>query len=47
MSDAIDGGLDTADNEEQANQIYSQICDEIGVDLNEEQEVGKGRIIVK
>lgn len=36
MSDAMDANMDTVDNEEEANNIYSQICDEIGVDINEE-----------
>lgn len=46
MSDAIDGGIDTANDEEEANKVYSQICDEIGVDQNDEFEVGKGKIVV-
>lgn len=36
MSDAIDGAMDTGNEEEEADKVYSQICDEIGVDINEE-----------
>ena len=42
MNDAIDAGMDNADDVDAADKIYSQICDEIGVDLSEEQEVKKG-----
>ena len=31
-------------DEEEADRIYGQICDEIGVDINEEQQVNKARI---
>lgn len=41
MNDAMDAGLDTANDEEEADKIYSQICDEIGVDINEEQQINK------
>lgn len=41
MNDAIDAGMDTADDQEAADKVYSQICDEIGVDMGEEHEVGK------
>lgn len=34
MSDAIDAGMDTADDETEADKVYSQICDEIGVEMN-------------
>ena len=44
MNDAIDAGMDNANDEEAADQIYSQICDEIGVDLAEENDVNKGKI---
>jgi division protein CdvB (Snf7/Vps24/ESCRT-III family) len=42
MNDAIDAGMDTGNDEEEADKIYGQICDEIGVDINEEQQVQKG-----
>lgn len=44
MGDAIDAGMDTADDEEAANGIYSQICDEIGIQLGEETEVNNRKI---
>ena len=36
MSDAIDAGMDNADDVEAADKVYMQICDEIGVELEEE-----------
>lgn len=45
MNDAVDMGMDQGNEEEQADQIYSQICDEIGVDINEEQQVNKNVIV--
>lgn len=36
MGDAIDSGIDTANDEEEADKVYTQICDEIGVDISEE-----------
>lgn len=44
MNDAMDAGMDNVNDEEEADKIYSQICDEIGVDINEEQQVNKARI---
>ena len=46
MNDAINMGMDTADDEEQANQVYDQICGEIGIDLESQGlgEVGKDKI---
>lgn len=44
MNDAIDAGMDNVDDVEAADKVYSQICDEIGVELGEEHEVNKGRI---
>lgn len=44
MNDAIDAGMDTGNDEEEADKIYGQICDEIGVDINEEQQVQKGHV---
>ena len=44
MGDAIDSGLDTADDVEAADKVYAQICDEIGVDLAEENQVNKNKI---
>ncbi len=34
MSDAIDAGMDGADDIDEADKLYTQICDEIGVDMN-------------
>ncbi len=36
MSDAIDGAMDNAEDVENADKIYAQICDEIGVELADE-----------
>ena len=44
MGDAIDAGLDTADDVEAADKVYAQICDEIGVELADENQVGKGKL---
>ncbi len=44
MGDALDGAMDTGNEEEEANSVYMQICDEIGVDINEEQQVNKEKI---
>ena len=44
MGDAIDAGLDTADDVEAADKVYAQICDEIGVELADENEVGKSKL---
>ena len=46
MGDAIDAGLDTADDVEAADKVYLQICDEIGVDLTEDNPMaaGKGKL---
>ena len=46
MNDAMDAGMDGVNDEEEADKIYGQICDEIGVDINEEQQVNKGQIKV-
>ena len=40
----MDAGMDGVDDVEQADSIYSQICDEIGVDLGEEAVVGKKKL---
>ena len=37
MNDAIDSGMDSVNDEEEAGKIYQQICDEIGVEIGEEQ----------
>ena len=44
MGDAIDAGLDTADDAEAADKVYAQICDEIGVDLAEDNQVSKNKL---
>ena len=36
MGDAIDGAMDNATDVDEADKVYSQICDEIGVDIGEE-----------
>lgn len=47
MNDAIDSGMDSVNDEEEAGKIYQQICDEIGVEIGEEQqEVHKGKVAV-
>ena len=48
MNDAINMGMDTADDEEEANKVYDQICGEIGIDMESQGlgEVGKDRINV-
>jgi hypothetical protein len=33
MSDAIDMGMENGEEEDDADTIYSQICDEIGVEF--------------
>lgn len=40
----MDAGMDGVNDEEEADKIYGQICDEIGVDINEEQQVNKQKI---
>ena len=44
MSDAIDAGMDNAEDVDAADKVYSQICDEIGVELAEENDVGKQKV---
>lgn len=44
MNDAIDMGMDTADDVEAADKVYAQICDEIGVDMDEVHEAGKNKL---
>lgn len=44
MNDAMDAGMDTADDQEAADKVYGQICDEIGVDMGEEHVVGNSKI---
>jgi len=44
MNDAIDMGMDNVDDVEAADKVYSQICDEIGVDMGEEHLVGKSKV---
>ena len=36
MNDAVDAGMDTADDQEASEKVYQQICDEIGVDMGED-----------
>lgn len=44
MGDAIDDGLDNAEDVDAADKVYSQICDEIGVELGEEHEISKSKV---
>ena len=46
MNDAINMGMDTADDEQEAEKIYDQICTEIGIDIGSGAlgEAGKGQI---
>jgi hypothetical protein len=44
MSDAIDAGMDNADDVESADKVYAQICDEIGVELGDEHNVQNKKI---
>lgn len=46
MSDAIDAGMDNADDVESADKVYAQICDEIGVELGDEHNVQNKKIDV-
>jgi hypothetical protein len=46
MNDAIDAGMDNVDDVEEADKVYSQICDEIGVDMGAEHDVGKANLAV-
>ena len=39
MSDAIDDGMDNAEDVENADKIYAQICEEIGIEVDEDNEV--------
>ena len=39
MSDAIDAGMDNAEDVESADKIYAQICEEIGIEVAEENDV--------
>ena len=45
MSDAIDGAMDNGEDVENADKIYAQICDEIGVELaDEDGGIPKGKV---
>ena len=44
MSDQIDLGMDTGDMVEQAEEVYSQILGEIGINLEGEMKVGSGAL---
>jgi hypothetical protein len=46
MNDAIDAGMDTADDVDAADKIYGQICDEIGININEDINVNKDQVNV-
>ena len=34
MNDAMDGAMDTGNDEEEADKVYTQICGEIGIDID-------------
>ena len=45
MSDAIDMGLDDAEMEDESDQIYGQVCEELGLEYNEnDQKAREGKI---
>ena len=44
MSDAIDDGMDNVEDVDAADKIYAQICDEIGVELAEENDVPQMKV---
>jgi hypothetical protein len=39
MNDAMDGAMDSVNDEEEADKVYSQICGEIGIEFNEDNKV--------
>lgn len=39
MNDAMDGAMDSVNDEEEADKVYSQICGEIGIEFNEDNRV--------
>ena len=44
MEDALEMGLDTGEVGADADTIYSKICDEIGVDYQNENQVSNGAL---
>ena len=44
MQDQMDMAMDTGDTEQQADEVYQQILGEVGMNLNEEINTGKGAI---
>ena len=44
MEDALEMGLDTGDVGADSETIYSKICDEIGVDYQNENQISGGAI---
>ena len=44
MSDAIDAGMDNAEDVDSADKIYAQICEEIGIEVAEENDVNAGPV---
>ena len=45
MSDAIDQGLDDAEMEDESDQIYGQVCEELGLEYGEgDQKAREGKI---
>jgi charged multivesicular body protein 2A len=44
MSDQMDMAMDNGDMVDQAEEVYTQILGEIGMNLNDEMKTGKGNI---
>ena len=45
MGDAMDSAMDQGNEEEEADSVYQNICEQIGIDINDDQNVvGKGQI---
>jgi hypothetical protein len=41
MDDAMDGAMDSADDVTEADTVYAQICDDIGIDMSHEGGIAK------
>ena len=44
MSDQMDMAMDTGDMQDQAEEVYSQILGEIGMNIDSDMKAGKGAI---
>ena len=47
MNDAMDSAMDNVDDEQEADKVYSQICGEIGIDIDSEMGVNQKPIAVQ